>query len=118
MLLPSAVESIAGIPLRYSIKCLYLTHIWNINIFENKPLVCKLPQNHMTAKTKVTVSDYFTLVVFQFNCNLGLKENSKINMLISSISYTCYMVKCYKNVFHQNLVFKIHKGHVINTFKI
>ena len=73
MLLPSAVESIAGIHLRCSIKCLYWTRTWNINNFENKLPVCKLTQNHMTTKTKLTVSDYFTLVVFSFNCNLGLK---------------------------------------------
>ena len=43
-----------------------------------KLLVCKLPQNHVTTKKNVPVSDYFTLVVFPFNCNLGLKGNSKI----------------------------------------
>ena len=57
----------------------------------------------MITKTKVTVSDYFMLVVFKFNCNLGLKENSKINMLIFSISCTCYMVKCYLSMVKKNV---------------
>ena len=91
MLLPSAIESIAGIHLRYSIKCLYWTHTWNINNFENKLLFLKLPQNHVTTNTKVTVSDYFTLAVFQFNYNLGLKENSKINDYVN-LFYIIYLL--------------------------
>ena len=91
MLLPSAIESIAGTHLRYSIKCLYWTHTWNINNFENKLLVWKLPKNHMITKTKVTVSDYFMLVVFQFNCNLGLKEYSKINIYVN-LFYIMYLL--------------------------
>ena len=62
MLLPSTIESIAGIQL--SIKCLYWTHTWNINNFENKLLVCKLSQYHVTTKAKLTVCDYFMLIVF------------------------------------------------------
>ena len=91
MLLQLEIESIAGIYLRYSIKCLYWTHTWNINNFENKLLVSKLPQNHVTTKTKVTVSDYFTLAVFQFNCNLGLKENSKIDNY-ANLFYIIYLL--------------------------
>ena len=83
MLLQLEIESIAGIYLRYSIKCLYWTHTWNINNLEIKLLVCRLPQNHVTTKTKATVSDYFALVVFHFNCNLDLKENSKINNYVN-----------------------------------
>ena len=90
MLLQLEIESIAGIYLRYSIKCLYWTHTWNINNFENKLLVCKLPQNHVTTKTKVTVSD-FMLVVFQINCNLGLKENRKINNYVN-LFYIIYLL--------------------------
>ena len=101
MLLPSAIESIAGIDLRYSIKCLYWTNTWNINNFENKLLVCKLPPNQVTTKTKVMVSDYSTLVVFQFNCKLGLKENSKINNYVNlfCITYLLYGKMLYKHVF-------------------
>ena len=101
MLLPSAIESIAGIDLRYSIKCLYWTNTWNINNFENKLLVCKLPPNQVTTKTKVMVSDYSTLVVFQFNCKLGLKENSKINNYVNLfyITYLLYGKMLYKHVF-------------------
>ena len=91
MLLQLEIESIAGIYLRYSIKCLYWTHTCNINNFENKLLVSKLPQNHVTTKTKVTVSDYFTLAVFQFNCNLGLKENSKIDNY-ANLFYIIYLL--------------------------
>ena len=91
MLLQLEIESIAGIYLRYSIKCLYWTHTWNINNFENKLLVSKLPQNHVTTKTKVTVSDYFTLAVFQLNCNLGLKENSKIDNY-ANLFYIIYLL--------------------------
>ena len=91
MLLQLEIESIAGIYLRYSIKCLYWTHTWNINNFENKLLFRKLPQNHVTTKTKVTVSDYFTLAVFQFNYNLGLKENSKINDYVN-LFYIIYLL--------------------------
>ena len=91
MLLQLEIESIAGIYLRYSIKCLYWTHTWNISNFENKLLVSKLPQNHVTTKTKVTVSDYFTLAVFQFNCNLGLKENSKIDNY-ANLFYIIYLL--------------------------
>ena len=91
MLLPSAIESIAGIQLRYSIKCLYWTPTWSINSFGNKLLICKLTQNHVTTKTKVTVSHYFTLVVFQLNCNLGLKENSKINNYVN-LFYIIYLL--------------------------
>ena len=91
MLLQLEIESIAGIYLRYSVKCLYWTHTWNINNFENKLLVSKLPQNHVTTKTKVTVSDYFTLAVFQFNCNLGLKENSKIDNY-ANLFYIIYLL--------------------------
>ena len=91
MLLQLEIESIAGIYLRYSIKCLFWTHTWNINNFENKLLVSKLPQNHVTTKTKVTVSDYFTLAVFQFNCNLGLKENSKIDNY-ANLFYIIYLL--------------------------
>ena len=91
MLLPSAIESIAGIHLRYSIKYLYCTHSWNINNFENKFMICKLPQNHVTTNTKVRVSDYFTLVLFQFNCNLGLTENSKINSYVN-LFYIIYLL--------------------------
>ena len=86
MLLQLEIESIAGIHLRYSIKCLYWTHTCNINNFENKN-----HQNHVTTKTKVTVSDYFTLAVFQFNCNLGLKENSKINNY-ANLFYIIYLL--------------------------
>ena len=91
MLLPSAIESIAGIHLRYSFKCLYWTPTWSINSFGNKLLICKLTQNHVTTKTKVTVSHYFTLVVFQLNCNLGLKENSKINNYVN-LFYIIYLL--------------------------
>ena len=99
MLLPSAIESIAGIQLRYSIKCLYWTPTWSINSFGNKLLICKLTQNHVTTKTKVTVGHYFTLVVFQLNCNLGLKENSKINNYVN-LFYIIYLLygKIYKNM--------------------
>ena len=45
----------------------------------------------MTTKTKVTVSDYFTLAVFQFNYNLGLKENSKINDYVN-LFYIIYLL--------------------------
>ena len=70
-----------------------------MNNFENKLLVYKLPQNHVTTKTKVTVSDYFTLVVLQFNCNLGLKENSNLNNFVN-LFYIIYLLygKCYKNM--------------------
>ena len=54
-------------------------------------MICKLPQNHVTTNTKVTVSDYFTLVVFQFNCNLGLTENSKINSYVN-LFYIIYLL--------------------------
>ena len=99
MLLPSAIESIADIHLRYSFKCLYWTPTWSINSFGNKLLICKLTQNHVTTKTKVTVSHYFTLVVFQLNCNLGLKENSKINNYVN-LFYIIYLLygKIYKNM--------------------
>ena len=71
-----------------------------MNNFENKLLICKLPPNHMTTKTKITVSDYFMLAVFQFNYNLGLKENSKINDYVN-LFYIIYlfMVKCHKHMF-------------------
>ena len=91
MLLPSAIESIAGIHFRYSIECLYWTHTWSINNFENKLLVCKLPKNHVTTKAKVMVSDNVTLALFQFNCNLGLKENSKINNYVN-LFYIIYLL--------------------------
>ena len=50
-----------------------------------------LEHYHVTTKTKVTVSDYFTLVVFQFNCNLGLKENSKMNNYVN-LFYIIYLL--------------------------
>ena len=45
----------------------------------------------MITKTKVTVSDYFMLVVFQFNCNLGLKEYSKISIYVN-LFYIMYLL--------------------------
>ena len=48
-------------------------------------------QNHVTTKAKVTVSDYFTLVMFQFNFNSGLKENSKINNYVN-LFYIIYLL--------------------------
>ena len=62
-----------------------------MNNFENKLLICKLPPNHMTTKTKIMVSDYFMLAVFQFNYNLGLKENSKINDYVN-LFYIIYLL--------------------------
>ena len=62
-----------------------------MNNFENKLLICKLPPNHVTTKTKITVGDYFMLAVFQFNYNLGLKENSKINDYVN-LFYIIYLL--------------------------
>ena len=45
----------------------------------------------MTTKTKIMVNDYFTLVVFQFHCNLGFKENSKTNNYVN-LFYIIYLL--------------------------